>query len=719
MKPETTERVVDATARYQQNVKEVDVAAPPAQSKREKYLSRNLARTKANLLANEASAAGAIAPATASLAQLSQERIIGSSDLFDINYLELAIAVGRAVARIQIGSFNGTGFLVGPELLMTNHHVLENEDDARRAVAQFDYQDNASGELLVRQDYRFNPAKFFITDKTLDFTLVGVEGQSARNRPLSGYPWLRLIAELGKAEKGDDVNIIQHPRGGLKQIAFRRNEVIEIPEGKKDFLYYTTDTEPGSSGSPCFNDQWELIALHHSGVAKLTDTEPKQILRTDGQVWREGIDPEGLIDWIGNEGARVSAIVAAVVAAPLQGQMQERRAQMLESTPPNPIELARGNLPPTAGQILNGNFPSPETSTSSGGTMGQSHTWTIPIQVTVTVGGTPAVAATAVTEKPRAEEKPEPEDLGPEITIDQNWDNRKGYVEDFLGTNIPLPTLSQPMKNNTVEVPPQFRKDNDKYRLNYYHYSVVMNKKRRCAWFSAAMIDGENFQDFKRGKDKWFLDPRIDSKFQMGEELYAAKNTDRGHLTRFKDLSWGSGASGMDQAVKATNDSFHFTNCSLQLDGFNQGKSRWQGLELFLLEKFAKKNERKMVVFTGPILKNSDPKYRNDSMTYTARIPLAFWKVCCLRRQDGSLSATAFTLGQEDVTNLPGFEEAFDVAEAQITIAELADLTGLGFDSLVQHDHFASSGQTGALEISGPAGPRRVKPIRNYDEIAM
>ena len=78
-------------------------------------------------------------------------------------------------------------------------------------------------------------------------------------------------------------------------------------------------------------------------------------------------------------------------------------------------------------------------------------------------------------------------------------------------------------------------------------------------------------------------------------------------------------------------------------------------------------------------------------MTYTARIPLAFWKVCCLRRQDGSLSATAFTLGQEDVTDLPGFEEEFEVAETQITIADLADLTGLDFGSLVQHDHFASA----------------------------
>ena len=478
MKPETTERVVNATARYEQNVSEVDAAAPPAQSRREKYLSRNLARTKANLLANEAVAAGAVAPPTASLAQLSQERIIGSSDLFDINYLELAIAVGRAVARIQIGAFNATGFLVGPELLITNHHVLEDEDDARRAVAQFDYQDNASGELLVRQDYRLNPGKFFLTDTTLDFTIVGVESQSNRNRPISNYPWLRLIAELGKAEKGDDVNIIQHPRGGLKQIAFRRNEVIEIPEGKKDFLYYTTDTEPGSSGSPCFNDQWELIALHHSGVAKLTATEPKQILRTDGQVWREGIDPEGLIDWLGNEGARVSAIVAAVVAASLQGQMQERRAQMLESTPPNPIELARGNVPPID---QNGNFPSPEGPIISGGTMGQSHTWTIPIQVTVTVGGT-AAAVAPVAEKPHGVEKPEPEDLGPEITIDQNWDQRMGYIKDFLGTNIPLPTLSQSMKNNTVEVPPQFRKDNDKYRLNYYHYSV---KTSMCVVFSS------------------------------------------------------------------------------------------------------------------------------------------------------------------------------------------------------------------------------------------
>jgi len=314
MELDFSERMIGAATRFDYGVN--NNAPIPEPSRREKYLSRNLARTKATLLANEAVAAGVDTPPAQSLAQLAQERIIGSSDLLDINYLELAIAMGRSVARIEIGNAHATGFLVGPGLLMTNHHVLENEADASRALAQFDYQDNASGELLVRQDYHLLPNQFFLTDPTLDFTIVSVADKSLRNRELNTYPWVKLIADLGKTEKGEDVNIIQHPRGGLKQIAFRRNEVIEIPDGQKDFLYYTTDTEPGSSGSPCFNDQWELIALHHSGVPKVNGQ--KQILRVDNQVWRKGIDPQSLIQWVGNEGARVSAIVAAVRAATLK-----------------------------------------------------------------------------------------------------------------------------------------------------------------------------------------------------------------------------------------------------------------------------------------------------------------------------------------------------------------------------------------------------------------
>jgi hypothetical protein len=125
MEIETTKRLVDAAARYEVCVKHTKKDAVPLQhARRERYLSRNLARAKANLLVKEATEAGVVSTPTESLAQLSQERIIGTSDLFDINYLELAIAVGRAVARIEIGQAHATGFLVGPGLLITNNLVL-------------------------------------------------------------------------------------------------------------------------------------------------------------------------------------------------------------------------------------------------------------------------------------------------------------------------------------------------------------------------------------------------------------------------------------------------------------------------------------------------------------------------------------------------------------------------------------------------------------------
>jgi endonuclease G len=61
---------------------------------------------------------------------------------------------------------------------------------------------------------------------------------------------------------GEHVIIIQHPNGGLKQIVLTANQVINLWEHR---LYYTTDTMPGSSGSPVFNDLWQVIAIHHAG----------------------------------------------------------------------------------------------------------------------------------------------------------------------------------------------------------------------------------------------------------------------------------------------------------------------------------------------------------------------------------------------------------------------------------------------------------------------
>jgi endonuclease G len=153
---------------------------------------------------------------------------------------------------------------------------------------------------------------------------------------------------------------------------------------------------------------------------------------------------------------------------------------------------------------------------------------------------------------------------------------------------------------------------------------------------------------------------------------------------------------------------------------FNRGKDRWQGLEQFLLEQHAKKDKRRMTVITGPLFAANDPVYRNDQMDYSVRCPLQFWKVCVLVREDGSAAATGFLLGQNEITDLPGFiTEGFEVSVAQIRIVDLEKKTGLSFGNLTQHDHFAQSGP-GTLEtVELPTFSSQLKVIREVDDIVI
>ncbi|HYJ89498.1 MAG TPA: DNA/RNA non-specific endonuclease [Pyrinomonadaceae bacterium] len=689
--------------------KEIATAAASAPDNRKRHLKASLTRERARATITEAESHGAGRSSAETLASLAHERILGSNDMRDINYLELAIAVARAICRIRIGSAAGSGVLVGPRLLMTNNHVLRSIDDALAAEAQFDYQENVSGDLLPVQAFRLDPKFFFITDKALDFTIVGLTEVSAKGQPISGYPWRQLIPTLGKAEKGDPLNIIQHPRGGLKQIALRNNEIIEIPAGKSDFLYYTTDTEPGSSGSPCFNDQWELVALHHSGVPRM---DGENILKKDGSPWNEDKDDPALIEWIANEGARVSAVVGAIKAASLGAAARDVVEIALGGKPPNPIELARTTVSPTSTNVIRGGV-----AVSNSGNI----SFSLPLTITVSLGdpATQGAVVSAAIPADAAKSGVLSDAATPfveKLVIDPDWSTRKGYDPNFLDIKVPLPKLSAAMKTSSVEIPPEFRNGGDKFVLNYHHYSLVMNSKRRFAWYSAANIDGKNTPKLpERKNDDWHIDPRIDNpnapKFQCGEDLYATKKTDRGHLTRYLDLAWGT----KEEALKALADTFHFTNCCLQLSNFNQTAARWQGIEQFLLERKAKKDKMRISVITGPIFKKTDPKYKNEFMEAPVRIPLEFWKVCALVRENGTLSATAFILSQADITELPGFEAFLNVSEVQTTVKNVEELTGLKFPVLRDNDHIASGGTKGTLELDG----QTVIPIRSFEDIVV
>ena len=73
--------------------------------------------------------------------------------------------------------------------------------------------------------------------------------------------------------------IIQHPGGGPKQIALAHNLVTFV---NHQFVHYLTDTMPGSSGSPVFNEAWQVIALHHSGGWLREPGGKEQLFRNEG-----------------------------------------------------------------------------------------------------------------------------------------------------------------------------------------------------------------------------------------------------------------------------------------------------------------------------------------------------------------------------------------------------------------------------------------------------
>lgn len=616
------------------------------------------------------------------------------------------------IGRIEVPDslllpYAGTGFVVGKNLLMTNRHVAmlfsqglgltiryQSGDAAVNFRRQIDsLPDDTSEYLTVESVEMVHPfwdmALLRVTglsaDRALGLRVTSPEELVGRNIIAIGYPARDDRNDLALQDQ------IFHKTYNVKRLqpgTVRPRSLVQSFGHEVNALVHDSSTLGGNSGSAIIDvESGEVIALHFAGeYLKGNYAVPMYELARDSRLV-EKLNFKGTLPPVTNEW---DSAWNQTESTSTPGIRQSTTPQ-----PSTPVQLQSPPVRPADAQAHDFTV-----------------TCNIPLQVTVSLGQiTPkvdVVTAPDVAVAPQVEFEA--------VVIDPHYENRSGYDPGFLETvAVPLPVLSRKMEADTAVVDPDFRKDNNRFELAYYHYSVYMNKRRRTAWFVAANVDGGRRPDIgRREGDRWFKDPRIGASEQLGQEAFE-HGIDRGHLNRRDDTAWGKNVA---EATKANNDTFHFTNCSLQASLFNRGKDRWQGLEQFLLEKHAKKEKRRMIVFTGPVFAKNDPVYRNDKMKYSVRCPLQFWKVCVLVREDDSVAATAFILGQEEIADLPGFEEAFDVAATQVKIVDLEKRTGLSFGDLKNHDHFAQSHVSGTLEtVAGDVGTGKV--IRTGSDIVV
>jgi S1-C subfamily serine protease len=187
------------------------------------------------------------------------EKIMGAkSTLLDICFLQAGLEAATAVAKLEVmfprGRGLGTGFLIARDRLLTNHHVLFDRGAKTSDVSViFDYEVTLNGTTRAP----------VFAEADLDSILGEEDGDWATFRlktPVEGRAPLRLATEASPA--GAWVAVIQHPRGLPKKIALHHN-VVTFADG--DVVQYLADTEGGSSGSPVFDERWQVVALHQAG----------------------------------------------------------------------------------------------------------------------------------------------------------------------------------------------------------------------------------------------------------------------------------------------------------------------------------------------------------------------------------------------------------------------------------------------------------------------
>jgi len=233
-------------------------------------------------------------PAKAELEKVIQ----GTNSFLDVaKWREKMGAIEGRVCRVEIGGRpQGTAFLLGPSVVLTNYHVVEQvirgEAGPGDVVLRFDFKrlgggsqiyagqemSLATGDGWLLDSSRYSDVDLALDPKPgdpgpeeLDYALLQVQGEPGENaigsNPEPGAPrrgWIDLPQTEDAFQPDSPLFILQHPLGAALKLAMDTRAVIGL-YGAGRRVRYRTNTEPGSSGSPVFDQNWNLVALHHAG----------------------------------------------------------------------------------------------------------------------------------------------------------------------------------------------------------------------------------------------------------------------------------------------------------------------------------------------------------------------------------------------------------------------------------------------------------------------
>lgn len=270
----------------------------------------------------------AVAPDDASL-----ERLIHDSNSFlDLGrWLEAAGRLQVCVCRIEIavqgGTVYGTGFLIASDLVMTNWHVVQcisaTEDNDRNyqgpraraadAICRFDYKVlsngtiNAGSTVSFAENWRValspnNPngqepqtdqldCALIRLSKPLGSLVIGDKPEAQGDR--RGWITLPAAGVVPDFKINSPLFIIQHPEADPIKLALS-TDAIQSVNANRSRVRYSTNTESGSSGSPCFDQNWNLVAIHHAGDPNFEPGHRPE--------FNEGVPIDSIVNFLSKQG---------------------------------------------------------------------------------------------------------------------------------------------------------------------------------------------------------------------------------------------------------------------------------------------------------------------------------------------------------------------------------------------------------------------------------